>query len=235
MSAVRVLEQARALGIALSASGGKLRYEAPAGRLTPELRAALAANKAAIRDMLEAERLAALAEPAPSVTAPADDPTRTCAGCGNVSKFGNCKEPVRAGLSVHFELIAAPEGYAPSCSAYKPKVARAVAADPAETAGHWLIVQLAQRIEHWYSPAVTRAELEARFPGAALIALPEASGTDRPPTAEETAELTRLIAAVARQEGFSAAEQTEALDIALRDPENALRYFWALLGRGGRT
>ncbi|MGH8554577.1 MAG: hypothetical protein ACREUD_03270 [Gammaproteobacteria bacterium] len=36
MSAAQVLEQARALGISLSGSGGKLRYEAPAGRLTPE-------------------------------------------------------------------------------------------------------------------------------------------------------------------------------------------------------
>lgn len=50
-----MLEQARALGIVLSADGGKLRYEAPAGRLTPELRAALVANKAAILDLLETE------------------------------------------------------------------------------------------------------------------------------------------------------------------------------------
>lgn len=58
MNAAQVLEQARALGIALSAGGGKLRYEAPAGCLTPELRTALVANKAAILDLLEAERLA---------------------------------------------------------------------------------------------------------------------------------------------------------------------------------
>ena len=55
MSAAQVLEQARALGIVLCAVGGKLRYEAPAGRLTPELRATLAAHKPAI--------LAALAYP----------------------------------------------------------------------------------------------------------------------------------------------------------------------------
>jgi len=58
MSAAQVLEQARALGIVLSGVSGKLRYEAPAGRLTPDLRAALSAHKAAILDMLEAERLA---------------------------------------------------------------------------------------------------------------------------------------------------------------------------------
>lgn len=45
MSAALILEQARTLGIVLSARSGKLHYEAPAGRLTPELRQALAAHK----------------------------------------------------------------------------------------------------------------------------------------------------------------------------------------------
>lgn len=54
-----MLEQVRALGVVLSGVGGKLRYEAPAGRLTPELRESLAAHKAAILDLLEAERVAA--------------------------------------------------------------------------------------------------------------------------------------------------------------------------------
>jgi hypothetical protein len=59
VSAAQVLEQARTLGIALSGGGGRLSYEAPIGRLTPELREALAANRAAILDLLEGERLAA--------------------------------------------------------------------------------------------------------------------------------------------------------------------------------
>lgn len=59
MSAAQVLEQARALGVVLSGSGGKLRYEAPAGSLTLDLRVSLVANKVAILDILEAERLAA--------------------------------------------------------------------------------------------------------------------------------------------------------------------------------
>lgn len=59
MNAAQVLQQARALGILLCGSGGKLRYEAPAGLLTPELRQALIAHKAAILDLLEAEQLAA--------------------------------------------------------------------------------------------------------------------------------------------------------------------------------
>jgi tubulysin polyketide synthase-like protein len=59
VSAEQMLAQARSLGIVLFSGGGKLRYEAPAGRLTPELRAALSAHRAPILDILEAERLAA--------------------------------------------------------------------------------------------------------------------------------------------------------------------------------
>ncbi len=59
MSAAQVLAQARSLGIVLFSDGGKLRYEAQVGRLTPELRAALAAHRAPILAILEAERLAA--------------------------------------------------------------------------------------------------------------------------------------------------------------------------------
>jgi hypothetical protein len=58
VSAAQVLKRARTLGISLSGVAGKLRYEAPAGRLTPDLREALMANKAAILDLLEVERLA---------------------------------------------------------------------------------------------------------------------------------------------------------------------------------
>jgi len=56
VNAAPVLEQARALGIVLSGNGSRLCYEAPAGRLTPELRQALTAHKAAILDILERER-----------------------------------------------------------------------------------------------------------------------------------------------------------------------------------
>ena len=54
-----MLEQARALGIVLFGEAGKLRYEAPAGRLTPDLRETLVLHKAAILDLLETERLVA--------------------------------------------------------------------------------------------------------------------------------------------------------------------------------
>jgi hypothetical protein len=56
VNAAQLLRQARALGIVLTGAGGKLRYEAPAGRLTQELRQALVAHKAAILELLEAEQ-----------------------------------------------------------------------------------------------------------------------------------------------------------------------------------
>lgn len=58
MNAAQVLSQARALGIILSGESGKLRFEAPAGRLTEELREWLTVNKAEILDLLEVERFA---------------------------------------------------------------------------------------------------------------------------------------------------------------------------------
>jgi TubC N-terminal docking domain len=59
VSAANVLEMVRAMGVKLTGRNGRLQYEAPAGRLTPELKRALAANKAAILDLLEREWLAA--------------------------------------------------------------------------------------------------------------------------------------------------------------------------------
>jgi hypothetical protein len=58
VNAGQLLAQARALGIVLTGVGDKLRYEAPAGRLTQELRQVLVAHKAAILKLLEAERRA---------------------------------------------------------------------------------------------------------------------------------------------------------------------------------
>ena len=58
MSALQVLQQVRALDIKLCGRDGRLHYEGPTGRITPQLLKALAAHKAAILD-LKAE-LAAL-------------------------------------------------------------------------------------------------------------------------------------------------------------------------------
>lgn len=168
-------------------------------------------------------------ELAKPITAPAGL-TRTCAACVNVSRYGNCKRPVEAGLSERFEIIAAPAGHAAGCLALESGAVHPVAADPAETSGHWLIVQPAQRLECWYGSPLTRAELEKGYPGAALIALPEpASEKPRIPTGGEAAELRRLVDAVAAQEGFSEEERVEALEHALRDAPVALRCLRALL------
>src|SRR3989337_2965400 len=60
MSADELLVTCRQAGIVLSAAGDRLRYDAPRGALTPELRAALACHKPAL--------LAALAPVAEYVT-----------------------------------------------------------------------------------------------------------------------------------------------------------------------
>lgn len=59
MSAAAVLREARAAGVKLSSAGEKLRYEAPAERLTQDLVERLRAHKAALLDLLEAEQMAA--------------------------------------------------------------------------------------------------------------------------------------------------------------------------------
>ncbi|WP_324718205.1 hypothetical protein U7230_07060 [Carboxydochorda subterranea] len=55
MDAAALLHALRARGIVLSAVGERLRVEAPRGLVTPELRAALTAHKAAILALLQQE------------------------------------------------------------------------------------------------------------------------------------------------------------------------------------
>ena len=40
-----------------------------------------------------------------------------------------------------------------------------------EISGHWLIIQTPQRLEKYFTPAVSRDELQKDYPGAILIAL----------------------------------------------------------------
>ena len=54
MNAVSLIGQCRAAGIRLQARGDRLHVEAPAGSVTPELRQALAANKADVLALVEA-------------------------------------------------------------------------------------------------------------------------------------------------------------------------------------
>jgi len=56
LSALSLLAKARDRGIELVADGGRLRYRAPWGVLTPDLRAALAARKGELLAVLGGER-----------------------------------------------------------------------------------------------------------------------------------------------------------------------------------
>lgn len=68
MTAEAILDQARSRGIRLSVTGGELRYRAPAGALTPELRAGLVEHKPVILALLR----------------PAPDP---CPCCGSTVRW----------------------------------------------------------------------------------------------------------------------------------------------------
>ena len=63
MSAADVLAQAQAAGVQLVANGDRLHYRAPAGALTPELRAALQAHRAALLALLAKRPPAAASRP----------------------------------------------------------------------------------------------------------------------------------------------------------------------------
>jgi hypothetical protein len=56
VTAVETLETTRAAGVDLTPAGANLRFRAPRGALTPELRQALAAAKPELLDILRAER-----------------------------------------------------------------------------------------------------------------------------------------------------------------------------------
>ncbi len=56
---------------------------------------------------------------------------------------------------------------------------------PAESSGHWLVIEPARRLEKYFTPHMTRAQLMERYPGALLVALPDS--TAPPPAREEQA------------------------------------------------
>jgi len=124
----------------------------------------------------------------------------------------------------------------PALREHKPELLAALSGttaipDPAESSGHWLIVQ-SPRLEKWFSRPVTRAELGERYPGAALIALHDATEELRA-TAEQEAELRRLIGRLANAKGFTDAERAEAVANALRRPAEALTSLKAMMREVG--
>lgn len=55
MTATETIVLARLSGVTLARAGGRLRYEAPTGRMTPTLKKALLDQKTAILELLEQE------------------------------------------------------------------------------------------------------------------------------------------------------------------------------------
>jgi hypothetical protein len=100
--------------------------------------------------------------------------------------------------------------------------------DPGDVSGHWLISQFAERMERWFSPPVTRAELAERYPGAVLVPLPSASAaTQRRLTPAELDELAKLVPLVGEHYGCQPEELAEMRAAAARDPSAALESFRA--------
>jgi len=96
-----------------------------------------------------------------------------------------------------------------------------------ETADYWLIMQAPVQSERWFSPPISRAELAQRYPGAALVAIPQHAGS-RGIRAHED-DLRRMVAIVASAKGFSAADHAGALTNTLEHPAEALTSLRAMM------
>src|SRR5215471_15983826 len=60
----------------------------------------------------------------------------------------------------------------PDIRAHKPELVRLlslVGIDPDETSGHWLVFLPARKLEKYFTPDISRAELQRLYPGALLI------------------------------------------------------------------
>lgn len=98
-----------------------------------------------------------------------------------------------------------------------------------ETSGHWLIIERPAETEQWFTPPVTRAELERRHPGAVLIPLPDSAPVEQKKlTPAELDELATLIPRVAEDYGCPPEEVAEMRTAAARDPSVALASFRAM-------
>jgi len=102
VTATEALKQARAAGIQVRIDGDDLTLEASAPP-PGEVLDLLARHKS---DILVLLRLASNA----ALPALRSVPRGSCERCKYRTKFGNCGQPVRAGLSERFELIAHPAG-----------------------------------------------------------------------------------------------------------------------------
>jgi hypothetical protein len=153
MSPAQLLERARALGIVLTVSGDKLRYEAPSGRMTSELRDALSAHKAAILGLLEAESRSARRivsregqlDGRSATHWPLDDwgDLRPCLVCKNLAKGGRCLAATRSEIDGARDYAPPIPRLPRRCYGYAPQ-----AGDPEQTPGRerwpWLAPELSK-------------------------------------------------------------------------------------------
>jgi len=127
VTATEALKQARAAGIQVRIDGDDLTLEASAPP-PGEVLDLLARHKS---DILVLLRLASNA----ALPALRSVPRGSCERCKYRTKFGNCGQPVRAGLSERFELIAHPAG-GKDCTTFRGRspseLERALAAVDAE-------------------------------------------------------------------------------------------------------
>jgi hypothetical protein len=168
MGAIELLRHLQSIGLNLSRiSGDKIKVE-PKSTLTEATLQLIRAHKVGLLTALEAEEAGQDIPLSRTVTA------RTCANCVHLTVFGNCREPVQAGLAERFELIEPELGYGADCKAFADR--RLL--DPASN------------------------------------------------------ELISLLDVIAAFHGFTPKERQEALEIALGDPESALRCFRSLVNQG---
>lgn len=100
MTAVELLAELKKLGVLLTCDGEALRIKAPAGVLTPDLKAALAEHKAALL-----AQLAAGAGPTPAAQTP---PTPAASSQSSENKIGTLLAPPTADPHVARQVAALP-------------------------------------------------------------------------------------------------------------------------------
>ena len=100
-----------------------------------------------------------------------------------------------------------------------------------QVSDHWLIIEPPTKTERWFTPPVTRSELERRYPGAALVPLPDTGPApvgQRKLAPGELDELATLIPLVAEHYGCPPEELAEMRTVAATDPSGALVSFRAM-------
>ena len=104
-----------------------------------------------------------------------------------------------------------------------------------QISGHWLIIEPPARAERWFTPPITRVELERQHPGAVLVSLPDTAPDpmQRKLTAAELDEMAQLIPLVAEHYGCSLEDLGEMRTAAAKDPSRALESFRVMAGQLG--